>query len=142
MDTIAKYNHWRGKASFDDGEWSTFVDPEASPKFFGHMTDIIKVKFMGENWEKGPWIVPNKFPPSTKAGRHSHPEDTIYIIMRGSINLNDDSGWYKPGDVRWVRANHMCGPEESRPDGCEFILSSAGPIDVNWDPGQTYQPNK
>ena len=142
MHIIAKYNHWRVKVSLDDGEWGTFVDPDASPEIFEHMTNIIKVKFMGENWETGPWIVPNKFPPNTKAGRHSHPEDTIYVIMRGSLNFNDDTGWYKPGDEKWVRANHMYGPEESGPDGCEFILVSAGPIDVNWESGQTYQPNK
>ena len=131
MESIAKYNDWRGKASLDDGEWTTFVDPKTSPDFFKHMTDIVKVKFMGENWEKGPWIVPNKFPPNTKADVHSHAADTIYIIMRGSMTFNDGTGWYKKGDVRWVRADHMYGPEESGEEGCEFILISMGPIDVN-----------
>ncbi len=142
METIAKHNKWRGKASLDDGDWTTFVDPTSSPDFFEHMTDIVKVKFMGENWEKGPWIVPNKFPPNTSAGRHSHPNDTIYIVMRGSLTFNDGTGWYKPGDVRWVRADHCYGPEESGPDGCEFILVSSGPIDVNWESGDTYEPDR
>ena len=29
----------------------------------------------------------------------------------------------------------MYGPEESGLDGCEFILVSAGTIDVNWESG-------
>ena len=141
MESIADFNDWRGKASLDDGEWTTFVDPETSPDFFEHMTDIVKVKFMGENWENGPWIVPNKFPPNTKADRHAHTADTIYIIMRGTMTFNDGTGWFKKGDVRWVRANHTYGPEESGPEGCEFILISMGPIDVQWEEGKTYLAN-
>ena len=56
-------------------------------------------------------------------------------------NFNDGTGWYERGDVRWVRANHTYGPEESGPDGCEFILISMGPIDVQWESGDTYQAN-
>ena len=87
------------------------------------------------------WDVPNQFPPNTRADRHAHAADTIYVIMRGSMTFNDGTGWYKTGDVRWVRANHTYGPEESGPDGCEFILVSMGPIDVQWESGDTYQAN-
>jgi len=139
LKTIADHNSWRGKANLDGGEWTTFVDPETSPEFFDHMTDVVKVKFMGESWETGPWVVPNKFPPNTRAERHAHGADTIYVIMRGSMTFNDGTGWYEPGDVRWVRANHTYGPEESGPDGCEFILVSMGPIDVQWEAGATFQ---
>jgi hypothetical protein len=45
----SKHNHWRVKASVDDGEWRALSDPVASPELFEHMTDIIKVKFLGEN---------------------------------------------------------------------------------------------
>lgn len=141
LKSIADHNEWRGKANLDDGEWTTFVDPEEFPDFFEHMTDIVRVKFMGESWENGPWIVPNKFPPNTKADPHAHAADTIYVIMRGSMTFNDGTGWYETGDVRWVRANHTYGPEESGPDGCEFILISLGPIDVQWASGDTYEAN-
>ena len=104
METIADHNEWRGKANLDDGEWTTFVDPETSPDFFDHMSDVVKVKFMGESWETGPWVVPNKFPPNTRAERHAHAADTIYVIMRGSMTFNDGTGWYERGDVRWVGA--------------------------------------
>ena len=49
MGAISKHNHWRVKASVDDGEWRALSDPVASPELFEHMTDIIKVKFLGEN---------------------------------------------------------------------------------------------
>ena len=48
MKTIADFNDWRGKASLDDGEWTTFVDPDGSPDFFKHMSDIVKVKLKGQ----------------------------------------------------------------------------------------------
>jgi len=139
LKSIADHNDWRGKANLDDGEWTTFVDPNESPEFFEHMSDVVKVKFMGDTWETGPWIIPNKFPPNTSAERHAHGADTVYVIMRGSMTFNDGTGWYEQGDVRWVRANHVYGPEESGPDGCEFLLISMGPIDVQWETGDTYQ---
>jgi len=141
LKTIAEHNDWRGKANFDDGEWTTFVDPDTTPEFFEHMSDVVKVKFMGDTWESGPWIVPNRFPPNTVAERHAHAADTVYVIMRGSMTFNDGTGWYAPGDVRWVRANHVYGPEESGPEGCDFLLISMGPIDVQWEAGSTYQAN-
>lgn len=139
LRSVAEKNEWRGKGSLDDGEWTTFVDPEKFPEFFEHMSGIPKVKFLGDTWETGPWIVPNKFPPNMVAERHAHAADTIYVIMRGSMTFNDGTGWYKNGDVRWVRANNMYGPEESGPEGCEFILISLGPIDVQWEDGDTYE---
>ena len=54
MKTIADHNEWRGKANLDDGEWTTFVDPDTSPDVFDHRSDVVKVKFMGESWETGP----------------------------------------------------------------------------------------
>jgi hypothetical protein len=133
MKTIAQIKGTVAKANINDGEWGTFVDPEENPEFFEHMTETIKVKFMGESWEKGPWIVPNHFPPNVKAGTHSHNFDTVYVITKGSLNFNDGLGWLVPGDVRWVRAGTIYGPEEAGPDGCEFILISQGPIEVIWE---------
>ena len=52
----------------------------------------------------------------------------MYVITKGTMTFNDGSGWYGPGDVRWVRANTMYGPEEAGPEGCEFVHVSPGPI--------------
>ncbi|WP_040482049.1 cupin domain-containing protein [Luminiphilus syltensis] len=138
METIATVLGPVAKANSSEGEWDTFVDPGENPGFFEKMTETIKVKFMGENWEKGPWIVANLFPPNVKAGEHSHNFDTVYLITKGSLNFNDGLGWFSPGDVRWVRAGTIYGPEEAGPEGCEFILISQGPIEVAWKDGEVY----
>jgi len=141
MDTVAQLFGTVGRASMNEGEWTTFVDPEADAGFYEHMSDTVLVKFMGESWEKGPWIVPNRFPPNCQADRHAHNHDTVYLITKGTMTFNDGSGWYGPGDVRWVRAGTVYGPEEAGPDGCEFVLVSQGPIDVEWETGKTYRAN-
>jgi mannose-6-phosphate isomerase-like protein (cupin superfamily) len=141
LNSTADKNEWRGKANIEDGKWTTFVYPEEFPEFFDHMSDVVKVKFMGDTWETGPWIVPNQFPPNTVAERHAHAADTIYVITKGTMTFNDGTGWYGAGDVRWVRANNTYGPEESGPEGCEFILISMGPIDVQWESGETFAPD-
>jgi hypothetical protein len=138
METIATIKGPVAKASISDGEWDTFVNPEESPEFFDHMTEQIKVKFMGESWETGPWIVANLFPPNVKAGEHSHNFDTVYVITKGTLNFNDGLGWLSVGDVRWVRAGTTYGPEEAGPEGCEFILISQGPIEVAWKDGEVF----
>lgn len=56
-----------GRSRMDDNEWGFFVAPDENPKFFEHMSQPVQVQFLGKNWEEGPWIVPNKFPPNTKA---------------------------------------------------------------------------
>lgn len=139
MESTAKIIGNVGRGRIEDGEWTTFVDPEEDPTFFEHMSDVVEVKFMGESWETGPWIVPNKFPPNCSAAVHSHNHDTIYVITKGSMTFNDDSGWYEEGDIRWVRADTTYGPEESGPEGCEFLLISYGPIDVQWEGSSTHK---
>lgn len=124
-----------GRSRMDDNEWGFFVAPDENPKFFEHMSEPVQVQFLGKNWEEGPWIVPNKFPPNTKADRHAHNYTTVYYITKGSMTFNDGSGWYYPGDLRWISADHEYGPEESGPDGCEFLLVSYGPMDVQWEGG-------
>jgi hypothetical protein len=39
------------------------------------------------------------------------------------------------GDLRWISADQEYGPEESGPEGCEFLLVSYGPMDVQWEGG-------
>ena len=37
--------------------------------------------------------------------------------------------------LRWISADQEYGPEEAGPDGCEFLLVSYGPMDVQWEGG-------
>jgi hypothetical protein len=141
VESVAKLYGNIGKASVDEGDWTTFVDPEVDAGFYDHMSDKVLVKFMGENWERGPWIVVNQFPPNCRANTHAHNHDTVYVITKGSMTFNDGSGWYGPGEVRWVRADTWYGPEEAGADGCEFVLISQGPIHVQWEGGETYEAN-
>lgn len=55
------------------------------------------------------------------------------------MSFNDGSGWYSEGDLRWVRAGVTYGPEEAGPEGCEFLLISYGPINIQWADGDTYE---
>lgn len=126
-----------GRSRIEDNDWEYFVDPDENPEFFEHMTEPIKVQFLGESWEKGPWIVPNKFPPNTKADEHAHNHTTCYYILKGSMTFNDGSGWYHAGDLRWIRPDHQYGPEEAGPEGVEFLLISDGPMDVQWKDAET-----
>jgi mannose-6-phosphate isomerase-like protein (cupin superfamily) len=129
-----------GRSRIDDNEWEFFIDPEANPEWASHMTTPVKTQFLGESWEKGPWIVPNRFEPNVKADPHSHGYDTIYYILSGTMSFNDGSGWYEAGDLRWVRAGLEYGPEESGPDGCDFLLISYGPVVTEWQGGDTHAP--
>ena len=143
MESCAEVNGNIGRATMNDAEWGYFVDETVGEEAFeawkSHMQNgMIETLFMGESWEKGPWIVPNRFPPNCKADPHAHNYDTVYVVTKGTLTFNDGTGWYKPGDVRWVRANTMYGPEEAGPEGCEFVLVSTGPIDVQWEGGDTY----
>lgn len=124
-----------GRSRIADNEWHHLADPAENPEFFEHMTEPVQVQFLGKNWEEGPWIMPNKFGPGVKADRHAHNHATIYYITKGSMTFNDGSGWYHEGDLRWIEAFNEYGPEEAGPEGVEFLLVSAGPIDVLWEDG-------
>jgi hypothetical protein len=51
------------------------------------------------------------------------------------MTFSDGWGWYRPGDLRWISADQEYGPEESGTEGCEFLLVSYGPMDVQWEGG-------
>lgn len=127
-----------GRSRIEDNDWHYMADPKENPEFFEHMTEPIKIQFLGESWEKGPWIIPNRMPPNSKADAHAHNHDTIYYILEGSMSFNDGSGWYHKGDLRWVRSGLSYGPEEAGPEGCDFLLISAGPINVQWEGAETF----
>ncbi len=127
-----------GRARIEDNEYQFFADPDTNPEFYDHTSEPVKVQFLGEDWEKGPWILPTRFGPNVKAEKHSHNYDTVYYILRGSMSFNDGSGWLQAGDLRWVRADFEYGPEEAGPEGCDFLLVSQGPINVQWADAETY----
>jgi redox-sensitive bicupin YhaK (pirin superfamily) len=135
----AKVENGVARSRIEDNDWELFVDEDQEAGFFDHMSDKVQVQFLGEDWESGPWIVPNRFPPNCKAAKHAHNFDTIYYILKGTMSFNDGSGWYSAGDLRWVRKGTTYGPEEAGPDGCEFLLVSYGPINIEWEGGDTYE---
>lgn len=104
-----------------DIAWEQFHDPHERP------TTPVRVLSAGS-----PAILQASFPPDFHAGDHWHPFDTIYIFTAGEMRVGDE-GAYRPGDIRWVRAGHVYGPEEAGPDGVEFFLVSlGGDIGLNW----------
>ena len=75
-----------------------------------------------------------EFPPEYAGVVHWHPEDTIYIVKRGTF-IVDGEGTYVPGDLRWVKAGTPYGPERAGADGCEVILITKGSFPpANGDP--------
>ena len=122
-----------GRARPGDGPWEDpYVD---DPEMAKHTQGGGGMQFHGESWETGPWILSLKFEPDTKADAHVHDYDTVYYIRKGRFTFNDGSGWYGPGDLRWVRAGTMYGPEEAGPEGAEVLLVANGPITTVFDDG-------
>lgn len=66
-----------------------------------------------------------EFPPHYEGVVHSHPNDTVYFVRRGTF-IVEGEGTFEVGDMRWVKANTMYGPERAGPDGCEVILITLG----------------
>jgi hypothetical protein len=116
-----------GRAHLDDIEWEMYPDPNGRP------TSPVKVVSAGD-----PGILYAKFDPGYTAGEHWHPYDTVYIITRGTLRFGDE-GTFGIGDIRWVKGGHSYGPEETGPDGVEFLLISlGGPVGLNWS--DIYEP--
>lgn len=79
-----------------------------------------------------PFVLEADFPAGFRAGLHWHPYDTIYVITAGAMQFGDE-GWFRRGDVRWVRGGHSYGPELAGPEGVRFhLVSLGGPIGLNW----------
>jgi len=76
-------------------------------------------------------IAPNQATPI-----HWHPSDTVYIVRKGELVIPGE-GRYREGEVRWVKAGTVYGPEAAGPDGCEFFyvsLGTFGSFDPTVDP--------
>lgn len=101
--------------------WEQFPDPHGRP------TTPVRILHAGV-----PFVLEADFPPAFRAGLHWHPHDTLYVITAGALQFGDE-GWFRPGDVRWVRGGHSYGPELAGPDGVRFhLVSLGGPIGLNW----------
>jgi hypothetical protein len=66
-----------------------------------------------------------ELPPNYVGKVHWHPADTVYVVRRGQFTVEDE-GTYEVGDIRWVKADTVYGPEGAGPDGCEVMLIAAG----------------
>ena len=101
--------------------WEQFEDAHGRP------TTPVRVLKPGD-----PYVLQAKFPPGFEAGLHWHPFDTIYLITGGEMTVGDE-GAYRPGDLRWVKAGHVYGPERAGAEGVEFhLVSLGGEIGLNW----------
>jgi hypothetical protein len=104
-----------------DHAWEQFQDPHGRP------TTPVRILRHDD-----PYVLEADFPPGFYAGVHWHPHDTLYVITAGEMQFGDE-GWFRPGDIRWVRGGHPYGPETAGPDGVRFFLVSlGGPVGLNW----------
>ena len=111
-----------GKITPADVEWEMFHDPHGRPT-----SPVRNLTVDG-----GPNLIEAKFPPDFYAGDHWHPYDTIYVFTQGEMKVGGE-GSYKPGDIRWVKAGHVYGPEEAGPEGVQFyLLANGGEVGLNW----------
>jgi quercetin dioxygenase-like cupin family protein len=70
-------------------------------------------------------VVLFKLPPNYVGTRHSHDADTVYIVRRGVFEVEGE-GRYEVGDIRWVKAGTVYGPEKAGPEGADVYLIAAG----------------
>jgi hypothetical protein len=73
-------------------------------------------------------------PPNFVGKIHWHPADTVYVVRRGVFTVEGE-GKFEVGDIRWVKAGTVYGPEGAGPDGCDVMLIAAGAF-----PLPTYDP--
>ena len=105
----------------DELSWEVFNDPHGRPTT---PTRVLKTN--------DPFLIEADFPAYFFAGLHWHPYDTIYLITRGEMRIGDE-GSFRPGDIRWVKAGHVYGPEEAGEEGVQFhLFSLGGDIGLNW----------
>jgi hypothetical protein len=117
-----------GRARLGDLDWEIYPDP--------HDRETSPVKMVNPG---DPNILYVQFRPGFTAGEHWHPYDTVYVMTKGSLRFGDE-GTFGPGTVRWVKAGHSYGPEETA-EGCEFLLISlGGPVGLNWS--DIYTPTR
>ena len=80
------------------------------------------------------------FPPGYVGKVHWHPADTVYVVRRGQF-IVEGEGTYEVGDLRWVKAGTVYGPESAGPDGCEVMLIAAGTFPLPTFPPEAAPPS-
>ena len=82
-----------------------------------------------------PWIVEARHPATSVSPAHYHPSDVIYLYTGGSVSMSAEPGQigearqptsYRAGDLRFVKAGTVYGPETTGPDGSQFYTFTFG----------------
>ena len=101
-------------SSFDDDRWMTLED---------HPGLRLAFWFMGDDPDC-PLVSCGVYPPNPdgreNAPAHSHPSDSIRIIVEGSFKVGTQ--WYKAGQMRIQDAGRIYGPEVVGPEGCKQVI--------------------
>tara|TARA_Y100001934_G_scaffold278590_1_gene380146 strand:+ start:676 stop:1488 length:813 start_codon:yes stop_codon:yes gene_type:complete len=122
--TVVRDNRARARPSEID--WQLFHDPHGRP------TTPVRV-LLDTGIDGDPRVLHAQIPDNFEVGLHWHPYDTVYIITKGDMTIGDE-GRYQVGDVRWVHAGHVYGPEVAGEQGVEFFLVSlGGAVGLNWE---------
>jgi hypothetical protein len=94
-----------------------------------HIEGEIEVRVVSRD----PFVLVNTFAPNTKVAAHSHGCDTLYVFVRGEFHIEGE-GVFGPGDIRFVRAGHVYGPEWAGPQGATLqIIGLAPGFDTTYD---------
>mgnify|MGYP000927461872 FL=1 len=90
---------------------------------------------------RDPWIVEARHPATSVSPAHYHPFDVVYLYTAGSVSMASEPGQpeagiqpttYTAGDLRFVKAGTVYGPETTGPDGSLFYTFTLGlPPNVN-----------
>lgn len=67
-----------------------------------------------------PKVLRVRFDPWVRIGMHTHDTDYAEIVLAGSQRVG--GRWYRPGDIRVVRAGAVYGPLTSGPDGATVMI--------------------
>jgi hypothetical protein len=67
-----------------------------------------------------PKVLKVRFEPWVRVGMHTHDTDYAEIVLAGSQRVGQR--WYRPGDIRVVRAGAVYGPLTSGPDGATVLI--------------------
>lgn len=102
-------------------------DPDEFPWVGVENQPGVYSRFLGEDLERGPWVVQVKLDPNVQGSAHWHEVDTVYVVTQGSLSFGFGDRVCHAGELRWCRAGYFYGPETAGPEGCEFYLVGSGP---------------
>ena len=106
----------------DDVEWESFTDPGEPGRSPGPWVRWLVDPASGNR------VMHVRSDAGRKAAAHWHLSDTVYIVTKGEFIVEGEPT-YRVGDLRWVRGGFAYGPEQSGPEGCEYLFISLGPYD-------------